>query len=974
MIAPKMIGATVLALSVAHAFAQDDGQDDASPVQLPTGQFVTPTALPGAVQQFLNPRLANYPDFVANEAVRAQLSPDGNTLLVLCAGYNSNLDKNANTDLAASNQYIFVYDVAGKNKTNPVLRQVIQQTNAYIGLVWAPSGKTFYATGGNDDAVYQYVQSSGAWKQVAKIDLGHNGKGLGLFGVEPNAAGLGISPNGKTLVVTNNYNDSISVIDTATGKVRYDHDLRPYAAGNEGTDGAPGGTFPVAVAVTDAGKAYVTANRDREVVVVDVSSPNGGNLVARIKLDGLPNGVAMNKAQTRIFVAQDNADEVAVIDTAANAVIRKIDTRAPEGLLGDADEEHRGKYTGAAPIAVTLSPDEKTLYAVNDGANSIAVVALTGENAYKVKGLIPTAYGPKDVALSKDGSWMYIVNGKSDQGPNPLNLYGDTALLTTVTYPGGNLAAAIAAAASNQYQLNNNRSTLVSARVPNGHELDRLTQLVARNNFYSDSSDAGDDEKMAFLRSRIKHVIYIIKENRTFDQILGDLGNGSNGDPSLAVFGEKITPNFHRISRNFVTLDNFLDTGDASMDGWSWSLQGRATSTVSLTQNINYSNVDRGLSYLSEGANRNVPVGLPVPVRVGVFGSAYTSQLAGQPGGVSNALAGTSDVAASDAPFGAEKGYIFDAVLAAGGTLRNYGFLTFNVGPITVNGKPVTNAGAMGIQQVVPLNPTMFQPGITDVYFRGYDNAYPDAYRFNEWKREFDDYVKNGNLPTMETVRFMHDHTGSFGSAIAGVNTPETQQADNDLAVGLLVESVALSPYAKDTLIFIIEDDSQDGPDHVDSHRTTAYIVGPYVKKHAVVSRRYTSVNWLRTIEDVLGLQHLNLNTAYQPPMSEVFDTESDGEWMFTAEASTILKTTTLASADGGSESLRYAAGPVIRPRHSAAYWVRKTKGFDFSVADRVPAALYNKVLWEGLMPGKPYPAKLAGQSIVRKVAADPDD
>src|SRR5215469_17361498 len=259
----------LIAAAIALAAAQSNAQRRE---QLPTGQFVTPTALPEAVQQFLNPGLANYPDFVANEAVRAQLSPDGKTLLVLCAGYNSNLDKNANVDLAASNQYIFVYDVAGKHKKNPSLQQVIQQTNAYIGLVWAPDGRTFYATGGNDDAVYQYAQTGGSWSQSAKIGLGHGGQGLGLFGQEPNAAGLGISPNGKTLVVANNYNDSISVIDTATGMVRFEHDLRPFAPGNEGRDGAAGGTFPVAVAVTDSGVAYVTANRDREVVVVDISS------------------------------------------------------------------------------------------------------------------------------------------------------------------------------------------------------------------------------------------------------------------------------------------------------------------------------------------------------------------------------------------------------------------------------------------------------------------------------------------------------------------------------------------------------------------------------------------------------------------------------------------------------------------------------------------------------------------------------
>jgi DNA-binding beta-propeller fold protein YncE len=982
-----MLAAAAVALTVAQASAQDD---DASRMQLPTGQYVTPTALPGAVQQYLNPGLKDYPNFIANEAVSARLSPDGRTLLVLCAGYNSNLklDTTAasgfSTDTAASNQYIFVYDVSGGNKAKPALAQVIQQTNSYIGLVWAPDGKTFYATGGNDDAVYQYSQSGGKWTQAAKIGLGHNGVGIGtqyfVGTTEPNAAGLGISPNGKTLVVANNYNDSISVIDTASGKVRYEHDLRPYAAGNEGTDGGAGGTFPVAVAVTDSGTAYVTANRDREVDVVDISSSTAGKLVTRIKLDGMPNGVAMNKAQTRVFVAQDNADEVAVIDTATNAVNGTVDTRAPQGMLQDAQN---GRYTGAAPIAVTLSPDEKTLYAVNDGANSIAVVALSGAGALKVKGLIPTAYGPKDVALSKDGPWMYIVNGKSDQGPNPLNLYATTNLLTTVTYPGGNTAANAAAQAANQYQLNNNRSTLVSARVPAADELEDLTELVARNNYYSEPEKDRDAATMAFVRSKIKHVIYIIKENRTFDQILGDLGNGSNGDASLAVFGQALTPSFHKLARDFVTLDNFLDTGDASMDGWSWSLQGRATSTTSLTQNINYAAVDRGLSYLTEATNRNVPVGLPVPVRL-VFGPLYTSLFPPTlPGGIDNVLAGTGDVAASDAPFGASKGYIFDAVLAAGGTVRNYGFMVFNAGPITVNGQPVTNAGAAGIPQAIPLNPSLFQlscvdpalfpPCITDVFFRGFDNAYPDLYRYYEWKREFDAFVQQGNLPTMETVRFSHDHTGNFDTAISGVNTPETQQADNDYSTGKLIEAVANSPYAKDTLIFVIEDDSQDGPDHVDSHRTTAYIVGPYVKKHAVVSRHYTSVNWIRTIEDVLGVQHLNLNTAYQPPMADVFDTKSDGRWTFTAEASTILKTTTLASAEVDGQRLRFAAGPIIRPRHDAAYWAEKTKGFDFSDADRIPFALYNKVLWEGLMPGKPYPAELV-RTTIRKTAGDQDD
>ncbi|GAC1342959.1 MAG: alkaline phosphatase family protein [Acetobacteraceae bacterium] len=940
-------------LSAPHiAHAVDTTVDDNNgTLPLPTGQYVTPTAPTSAIQQFLNPGLPAYPNFVANEAVRSQLSPDGKTLLIICAGYNNNLDSSGNNDLSASNQYIFVYDVSGANKTKPVLSQVVQQSNSYVGLVWAPDGSGFYATGGVDDAVYFYTKTGGSFVQAAKIGLGHNGVGVGN-GVEPNAGGLGISADGSVLVVANNYNDSISVIDTATKTVRFEHDLRPYLATNENTDGAPGGQYPFTVVLKGNTTAYVSANRDREVVVIDIGTP-GGKLSKRIAMDGNPNGMTINKAQTTLYVAQDNADQVAVVDIASNAITAKIDARAPAGVLSGP------KYTGAATYAVTLSPDEKTLYAVNDGANSVAVIALAGSSANTTIGLIPTAYAPKDITISADGTWMYIINGKSDQGPNPKNLYGSTDRITSATYPGGNVAANTAAAASNQYQLNNNRSTLVSAQVPSSADLPSLTARVAQNNFYSVPQDPNDTAVMSFLRGKIQHVIYIIKENRTFDQVLGDLTNGANGDPTLTLFGRRLTPSLHRIATRFTTMDNFFDTGDASMDGWSWSLQGRATSTLSLTQQINYAGVDRGLSYDSEGANRNVPTGLTAPQRISIFGSAYTGPLASVPGGPNNVLPGVRDVAATDSPFGIERGYIFDAVLAAGGTLRNYGFLTVNVGSIGTGAAPIKDPFMAGVPQVVPLQKTMVQAGITDLYFRGYDNAYPDLWRFNEWNREFQQYVANGKLPTMETVRLMHDHTGSFGSALGGVNTPETQVADNDYAVGRLVETVANSPYAANTLIFVIEDDSQDGPDHIDSHRTTAYVVGPYVKQNAVVSTRYTTVNFLRTIEDVLGLQHLNLNTAYQRPMSDIFDTSSSGAWTYNAVASTVLKTTSILAMT--NNTIQYAEGPDVVPTHDAKYWAQKTRGFDFSNADRVPADLFNEVLWNGIMQGQAYPTARSG-------------
>ncbi|HEY6099752.1 MAG TPA: alkaline phosphatase family protein [Anaeromyxobacter sp.] len=256
--------------------------------------------------------------------------------------------------------------------------------------------------------------------------------------------------------------------------------------------------------------------------------------------------------------------------------------------------------------------------------------------------------------------------------------------------------------------------------------------------------------------------------------------------------------------------------------------------------------------------------------------------------------------------------------------------------------------------QVAPLEPSLAP--LTDLYFRGYDQNYPDLWRNDEWKREFDRFVANGELPSLSLVRLSHDHMGAFGTALGGVNTPETQQADDDLAVGRLVQAVAESRYAADTLIIVTEDDCQDGPDHVDSHRATAYVVGPYVKQGTVVSTGYSQVNALRTIEDLLGTEHINLNTAYQRPMTEVFDVESSGRWSFVAEASTVLKTTSLARAPGGL-GVRWARGPDVRPKHGADYWARVTAGFDFSDADRAPPAKFNKVVWHRLMGGKPYPA-----------------
>jgi DNA-binding beta-propeller fold protein YncE len=928
--------------------------DDGMTSPTPPGLYITPTALPNAVQQPLNPGLSNYPDFVAGEAVKAVVSPDGKTLAILTAGMNSLYTSTGVVDTAASTQFLFLYDISGPNKTSPVLKQVIQQLNAHVGLVWAPNGQTLYAAGGCDDAVYAYSSNGTSFALSAKISLGHapngcvsnaaNQTGLGL-GVEPNVAGLAISADGKTLVAANNYNDSISIIDTATGTVRYECDLRPYATSGA-PNGSKGGTFPYSV-VLNGTTAYVGADRDREVIAVNVASPTAGSFVARIQMDGNPNGMTVSADGSTLFVAQDNQDQVAVIDTATNQITHKIDTRGP-AYLG-----LPSNTTGAAPTAVAIDGVKKMLYAVNAGSNSIAVIPLAGEHAFTTIGLIPTAYDPTDVAFSADGSWMYIINGKSDTGPNPGYGYGNLAFIKYITFPGGNAAEAAKLRANNEYQFQLEHASLVSAQAPDVDDLGDLTSQVAANNGYSVKPSEWDTEVMGFLHSKIKHIIYIVKENRTFDQILGDLGNHSNGDPSLTLFGELVTPSFHRMARNFVTLDNFMDPGDGSMDGWSWSMRGRVTNTETLAQQINYARVNRGLSYEGEGQNRNIPANLNTTAARNFFfdptgaTTPYTNATSSLKGGTPNILAGDGDHAATDGPTGYQEGYIFNAVLNAGGTVRNYGWMANTPGSIGTIANPISDPFAAGIIQTTTANQLLYQNQFYDPYFRAYDQAYPDVWRFNEWKREFQQFVASRNLPSLEMIRGLsHDHTGSFGSALAAVNTPELQQADNDYAVGLLVETVAHSPYASNTLIIIIEDDSQDGADHVNSHRATTYFVGPYVKQHAVVSTRYGQPSVLRTIEDILGTEHINLNTHYARPMADVFDITSSGSWTFKAVASTLLKSTSLGLNEN---RVAFARGPNLKPTHDAQYWAEKTRGFDFSEEDRVPAELYNKILWEGL-------------------------
>jgi len=444
---------------------------------------------------------------------------------------------------------------------------------------------------------------------------------------------------------------------------------------------------------------------------------------------------------------------------------------------------------------------------------------------------------------------------------------------------------------------------------------------------------------MRELHKTIKHVIYIIKENRTYEQILGDLDRG-NGDPALTEFGERITPNFHNIARQFVDLDNFYNSGEVSGDGWPWSTSARESDFGEKAVVLNYAN--RGTNYEYEGLNRDINVGLKTLAQRKTANPKTPSD--------PDLLPGAINVAEPDGPGDSprSKGYIWDAVLRAGLTFREYGCMSDTT--LDAPREPYPFKAHVVVSR--PANPELYKYG--DPYFRGFDPGYPDFYREAEWEREFNDYVAHNNLPAFEIVQLPVDHMGEFESAIAGVNTPELQQADNDYATARLIERVAHSPYKTSTLIFSIEDDSQDGPDHVDAHRTTAYVVGPYVKHRAVVSHHYTTVNMVRTIEDVLGLEHLNLNTATERAMTDVFDLNQK-EWNFDAVPSPVLRQTKLPIRDSERKAAQSSAS--VKLAHDAAYWAAKTAKFDFRGEDRVDAQQFNRIIWEGLMSA-PYPTE----------------
>jgi DNA-binding beta-propeller fold protein YncE len=937
-------------LTAARAADNDDAQF------IPTGVQITPSAAPGSIFQSLNPGLSFDPGFTVGQAVTTTLSPDGRTLLILTSGYNSqNFPSGPNagsTNPAESNEYVFVYDVTGRR---PLLQQVLQVPNAFDGLAWNPSGAEFYVSGGPDDDIHVFVKSSAGYSEDAKSPIALNTGFQNPLLPGPAAAGLAVTADGKRLVVANYENDSIHVVDVASRTTTATLDLRPGG-------GIAGGEFPFWVVIQGNRTAYVTSERDREIVVLDISGPLPV-VAGRVPLRGQPVRAALSPDQHHLFVTEGSQDTVAVISTKSYKVLEEISTVAPAAVFAN-----RLGFKGASPNSVAVSPDGTRLYVTNGGANDVAIIEPggdggTGDDGYwrksQVVGLIPTGWYPNSVSVSADGYTLYAVNGKSAAGPNPLNCRDKASNL-----PGGNENACNAA---NQYVWQLTEAGFLTAPVPQGDELDNLSLQAAHNNRYDRSAENDAAERaLSALGKNVKHVIYIVKENRTYDQILGDLGKG-NGDPSITVYPQPLTPNQHAIASRFVDLDNFYDSGEVSGDGWNWSTAARASDTIEKTIPINYAG--RGLNYDYEGTNRNINVGLAtVPER-----QAFLALTPADP----NLLPGTNDVSAVDGPEEGEEqlGYLWDSALRGGLSVRNYGFFLDGArysGIVAQLAPPlycplVKDPASLGLQVAWPAKQALLN--ITDPYFRGFDTNYPDLYRAKEWLREFREFEQNGNLPNLEFVRIMADHTGSGDPGGFGVDTPELQTADNDYALGVIVDAVSHSAaYKNNTVIFALEDDSQDGPDHVDAHRSIAFVAGANVKRGAVVSRKYTTVSFISTIVDILGMEHLGLTDYAALPMADIFK-PAPADWAFNVTLPAIL----VNAAGGDYVTAQQSFDPTYhvknaapdnwltarysQPLHDGAWWIQQTKGMDFSREDRLDANRYNRLLWEGVMgEGVPYP------------------
>jgi hypothetical protein len=802
----------LISLSIVDRLQADDKPHASNRSRLPGVQGDGSVLLPN--QWSLHPvgRQLELGDFPVNLA----LHPSGKWLAVLHAGYGE-------------------HEVAIVDLTRPIARMCcrVRLDQAFYGLCFSPEGRRLFASGGEFEVVHAFDFSEG---------LLSNGKSLRAAPAETTfvVGGLATDKTGQTLYVAGTWGSAIAIVPLANPAerqtVKLERDSYPYAC------------------LTDpAGKLlFVSQWNKASIAVIDLEKKA---VVARWPTERHPTEMVLSPDAKTLFVACANSTRVCLIDTATG--------RAKETL---ACGLYPGAPNGNTPNSLCLTPDGQLLFVANADANNVAVFRLAADGPAHPLGFIPAGWYPTSVRYEPTGKKLFIANGKggssraNPQGPNPLLPRNATVR----EYIGGLF-----------------RGSLSIVDLPGPEQMARYSsQAYACSPLREDqgvSVGPPPDNPIPSKtggRSPITHCIYIIKENRTYDQVLGDMKEG-NGDPNLCIFPENVTPNHHRLAREFVLLDNFYVDGEVSADGHEWSMGAYATDFVEKVWPLNY----RG------SPTRKL--------------AAYPSE------GAMDAIA---------RPAG---GYLWDRCAEAGVSYRSYGEWVADAP------KP----GDPGRARVKALE------GHFDPLFRSFDLDYTDQKRADRFIEELARFEREGELPRLIILRLPNDHTAG---ARVGKPTPTAYVADNDLALGRVVEALTKSKFWNQLAIFVLEDDAQNGSDHVDAHRSVAYLISPYVKRGNVDSHLYSTSSMLRTMELILGLKPMSQFDAAARPMYQSFQAQADGRPYRHLQPATDMS--------------------AVNQR--TAWGAKRSESFDLTKEDAVDDLLLNEVIWRSVRgPSSPMPA-----------------
>jgi YVTN family beta-propeller protein len=673
-----------------------------------------------------------------------------------------------------------VYVSIADQQTGNVVSSV-PVAGAFYGLAF--SGGLMYATTANGNSIERYKVSRDTGALLADGSIKLEAPKAG----NPDLWLAGLAAAGHMLYVAEMNADQVVAVDAGRGSVVWSVKV---------------GEAPYAVVLSpDKRKVYVSNWASATVSVVDALK---GRVLKEIGVGPHPNAEILSRDGKTLFVACANSDTVAEIDTQTNAV---------RATIGVAIYPHA--LAGAIPNGLALSPFGNTLFVADAGENAIAAVDLSAATP-SVFGAIPTGWYPTDVAVSGEGSQLFVLDGKGVAG------HASTQLVHMDVIPQGQPVD------MRYYDAARATGDLEVLTLPDRAELVAGLQAARANSPYSRA------RSVAGQLPQDVHVIYIIKENRTYDEVLGDDPRG-NGDPKLTIFGRRITPNIHSLARTFVLLDNFDCDATVSADGHNWSTAAYASDWVDKLWPAEYSERRRTYDFEERG------------------------------------------------PASPQAGYIWNDALEHGVSVRDYGEF------VQLDGAP----------PFTPSDPTL--AGHVDPEYRGFDLKHSDQERLDAWLREFRRYVSGRDLPRLEIVRLPDDHTAATRP---GYKTPYAMVADNDYALGRLVDAVSHSPYWKNTIIFSVEDDAQAGPDHVSDHRAEALIAGGLVRRGVVDHTHYTTSGVLRTIELLLGLPPMSqFDRAATPLLSDILTTPDTRPWTVLPPQVSLEATNPAGTADARTSS-----------------------------------------------------------------------